>query len=499
MQKAHPALFIGSFGESTKKQIKAAFLDDLKRAGLFSVPLTLIILLIAFGALVAAGIPLLLGLTAVLGTLGLVAIVSNVLPMSDSVSAIILLIGLAVGVDYSLFYLKREREERAAGRSEAASLEAAAATSGRSVLISGFTVLVAMSGMLLTGDADFASFGVATMMVVAVAMIGSLTVLPALLSKLGDKVERGRVPFVRRVRRDGGEARVWGAIIDRVLRRPALSAALAGGLLVALAIPAFQLHTAQPSIDTYPQKFLRPTTASRLRSPGTDVAANVVLKAPNVDAPAVKQAIGELESRALATGLVNEPIDVDVNPAKTVASISIPVDGNGTDATSNEALAALRDDIVPSTVGALAGAEVAVSGTTAQPKDYEDLMKTAAPLVFGFVLLFAFILMLISFRSVVIATKAVLLNLLSIAAAYGVLVLVFQHGFGKSLLGFEFTGGIDPFLPILLFVILFGLSMDYHVFILSRVREAHDRGQAPTTRSPTGSSRRPESSRAPRS
>jgi uncharacterized membrane protein YdfJ with MMPL/SSD domain len=476
IQKAHSALYIGSFGESTKKQIKAAFLDDLKKAGLFSVPLTLIILLIAFGALVAAGIPLLLGLTAVLGTLGLVAIVSNVLPMSDSVSAIILLIGLAVGVDYTLFYLKREREERAAGRSEDASLEAAAATSGRSVLISGFTVLVAMSGMLLTGDADFASFGIATMMVVAVAMVGSLTVLPALLSKLGDKVERGRVPFVHRVRRDGGEPRVWGAIIDRVLRRPVLYAVVSGALLVALAIPAFQLHTAQPSTDSYPQKFLTAYNRIKVAFPGTDVAATVVLKAPNVDAPAVKEAIGQLESRALETGLVNEPIDFDVNPAKTVASISIPVDGNGTDATSNKALAALRDDIVPSTVGALAGAEVAVTGTTAQSKDFNDLMKTAAPLVFGFVLLFAFTLMLISFRSVVIATKAVLLNLLSIGAAYGVLVLVFQHGWGKNLLGFEFTGGIDPFLPILLFVILFGLSMDYHVFILSRVREAHDRG-----------------------
>ena len=204
------------------------------------------------------------------------------------------------------------------------------------------------------------------MIVVAVAMIGSLTVLPALLSKLGDKVERGRVPFVRRVRRDGGEPRVWGAIIDRVLRRPVLSAVLSGALLVALAIPAFQLHTAQPSIDSYPQKFLTAYNRIKVAFPGTDVAANVVLKAPNVDAPAVKQAIGQLESRALETGLVNEPIDFDVNPAKTVASISIPVDGNGTDATSNKALAALRDDIVPSTVGALAGAEVAVTGTTAQ-------------------------------------------------------------------------------------------------------------------------------------
>ena len=203
-----------------------------------------------------------------------------------------------------------------------------------------------------------------------------------------------------------------------------------------------------------------------------------MIKAPDVDAPAVQEAIGELARGALATGLMNEPIDVDVNAAKTVANVSIPVEGNGTDSTSNAALAALRDDIIPSTVGSVSGAEVAVTGTTAESKDFNDQMKSVAPLVFGFVLLFAFVLMLISFRSVVIAAKAIVLNLLSIAAAYGVLVLVFQHGWGKGLLGFEFTGGIDPFLPILLFVILFGLSMDYHVFILSRVREAYDKGMS---------------------
>jgi uncharacterized membrane protein YdfJ with MMPL/SSD domain len=476
VQKAHPELYIGSFGESTKKAIKESFGDDLKKAGVFSIPLTLAILLVAFGALIAAGIPLLLGLTAVLATMGLVAIISQVLPMSDSVSAIILLIGLAVGVDYTMFYLKREREERAAGRSEEAALEAAAATSGRSVLISGSTVLVAMSGMFLTGDAEFASFGVATMTVVAVAMLGSLTVLPALLSKLGDKVDRLRVPFVHRLRREGGEGRIWGAIIDRVLRRPLLSAVLAGGLLVAIAVPAVQLHTAQPSTDTYPQKFLGTYNRIKTAFPGTDIAANIVIKAPNVDAEAVQDEIGQLKWRALTSGFMNNPIDIDVNAAKTVASITIPVEGNGTDSKSHAALAALRDEIIPKTVGTLPDAEVGVTGATAQEKDFNDQMKTVAPLVFGFVLLFAFGLMLVSFRSLVIAAKAVILNLLSVGAAYGILVLVFQHGWGKGLLGFELTGGIDPFLPILLFVILFGLSMDYHVFILSRVREAYDGG-----------------------
>jgi uncharacterized membrane protein YdfJ with MMPL/SSD domain len=478
LQKAHPEFTIGSFGESTDKEVTAAFFDDLKKAGLYSIPLTLIILLVAFGALVAAGIPLLLGLTAVLGAMGLVAIISQVLPMSDAVAAIILLIGLAVGVDYTMFYLKREREERAAGRSEEAALEAAAATSGRSVLISGLTVLVAMAGMFFTRDAGFISFGVATMTVVAVAMLGSLTVLPALLSKLGDNVDRLRVPFVHRLRRDDGEGRIWGAIIDRVLRHPVVSVVLAGGLLVAIAFPAYQLKTAQPTIDTYPQKFL--VTYNRLKAafPGTENTAQVVIKGTNVDTTAVNEAIGQLRWRALDSGVMNEPIDVDVNAAKTVAVVNIPTEGNGSDATSENALATLRNEIIPPTLGTLTGAEVAVTGNTAYAKDFSDQMKTAIPLVFGFVLLFAFVLMLVSFRSIVIATKAVLLNLLSVAAAYGVLVLVFQHGWGKGLLGFEFTGGIDPFLPILLFVILFGLSMDYHVFILSRIREGYDRGMS---------------------
>jgi uncharacterized membrane protein YdfJ with MMPL/SSD domain len=478
VQAAHPDFYIGSVGTSTGKDVQDAFFEDLQKAGLLSLPLTLIILIVAFGALVAAGIPLLLGLTAVLATMGLITVWSQVLPMADGVAALVLLIGLAVGVDYSMFYLKREREERAAGRGEEAALEAAAATSGRSVLISGLTVLVAMSGMFLTGDATFASFAVATMTVVAVAMLGSLTVLPAVLSKLGDRVDRGRVPLVSRLRRRDGEGRIWGAIINRVLRRPVLSVLLAGGLLIALAVPAYQLKPANPSIDTYPQNLL--TTYNRLKVafPGTEIGANVVVKAPNVEAPEVLEAIGQLKWRAIDSGVMNEPIDVDVNPAKTVANISIPIEGDGTDSTSNQALTALRDEIIPPTVGTLQDSEVGVTGLTAQSNDYSDQLKRNAPLVFAFVLILAFVLMLVSFRSIVIAAKAVALNLLSVGAAYGILVLVFQHGWGKQILGFEFTGGIDPFLPILLFVILFGLSMDYHVFILSRIREGYDAGMS---------------------
>jgi uncharacterized membrane protein YdfJ with MMPL/SSD domain len=476
VQDANPSFYVGSFGESTNKALEDSFADDLKTAGMYSLPLTLIILLIAFGALVAAGIPLMLGLSAVLGTFGLVALASNVVPMDESVGALILLIGLAVGVDYSMFYLKREREERAAGRSETAALEAAAATSGHSVLVSGVTVIVAMSGMLLTGNPTFASFGVATMTVVAVAMLGSLTVLPAVLSKLGDRVDRGRIPFAKRLRRSDGEGRIWGAVIDRVLRRPVVSVVLAGGLLLAIAAPALQINTVQPGIDTFPQSLL--TTYNRLDDafPGTEISADVVIKADDVQTPEVRQAIDDLTNEALETDVMSQPVDVSINPDETVAVVSIPVAGDGSDGPSNDALDALRDDIVPATVGALPATEVGVTGTTAETRDFDEQMRTVAPLVFGFVLLLAFLLMLVTFRSVVIAAKAVLLNLLSVGAAYGVLVLVFQKGWGKSVLGFDVTGGIDPFLPVLLFVILFGLSMDYHVFILSRIREAYDGG-----------------------
>jgi RND superfamily putative drug exporter len=233
-----------------------------------------------------------------------------------------------------------------------------------------------------------------------------------------------------------------------------------------------------PGPESFPQELQVVQTFNRLQEqfPGAEIPANVVIKADDLNAPRVQVAIHDLEQRALATGKMHEPITIDMNEAGTVANIAIPIDGNGRDDASNAALAALRGEIVPATVGSLAGVESAVTGQTASTKDENDQLKAAAPIVFGFVLVFAFLLMLVAFRSIVVAVKAILLNLLSVAAAYGVLVMVFQHGFGKQLLGFEHTGGIVPFLPIFLFVILFGLSMDYHVFILSRIRETFDKG-----------------------
>jgi uncharacterized membrane protein YdfJ with MMPL/SSD domain len=339
-------------------------------------------------------------------------------------------------------------------------------------------VMTAMAGLFLTGEPVFESFAIATIAVVAIAMIGSLTVLPALLSRLGDRVDRGRVPLVGRLRRDDGEGRIWGAIINGVLRKPLLSAVLAGGLLVALAIPALQMRMVKPGPDTFPQSLPTVQTYERMQQafPGSALPASVVVKAPDVNSQEMQSAIQRLRQRAVATGRMHEPITVEVNDAGTVAEITVPIDGKGTDSASNASLSVLRDEIVPTTVGALPDADAGVTGATAQWKDGTDEMRANLPIVVGFVLLLAFSLMLVAFRSPVIAVKAIVLNLLSVAAAYGVLVLVFQHGYGSDFLGFTPTGGIDPVVPLLLFVILFGLSMDYHVFLLSRIREAVQRG-----------------------
>jgi uncharacterized membrane protein YdfJ with MMPL/SSD domain len=484
LQKQHPELVIGEFGDaSAEKQIGEAFSEDFKKAEVLSLPITLIILLIAFGALVAAGLPLLLGATAVMGTIGLLGPISQLHALEESSSSVVLLVGLAVGVDYCMFYLRREMEERDAGRTWDAALNAAAATSGRAVLVSGLTVMAAMAGMFLAGNAVFVSFGIGTMLVVAVAMLGSVTVLPAMLSFLSRKgwTEKGRVPWVaKRRHKTRGESRLWGAILDRVLKRPLVSAIVAGGLLVALTIPAFSMHTVNPGVQGLPRSLEVMQTYDRIDAafPGGEVPAEVVVKADDVTSPEAQQAIKDLQRQAIATGQLNEPTNVEINPDKTVATVDLAVRGTGTDAASEKSLAVLRDQVVPATVGKLNGAEVAVTGFTAGSKDFNDVMKSHLPLVFAFVLALAFILLLVTFRSIVVPLKAIVLNLLSVGAAYGVLKLVFQDGRLEGVLDYQSVGGITSWLPLFLFVILFGLSMDYHVFILSRIREAVDRGMS---------------------
>ena len=484
LQKAHPEVTVGEFGDaSSEKQIGEAFEEDFKKAEVLSLPITLIILLIAFGALVAAGLPLLLGATAVMGTIGLLGPISQLHALDESSSSVVLLVGLAVGVDYSMFYLRREMEERDAGREPDAALNAAAATSGRAVLISGLTVMAAMAGMFLAGSPVFVSFGIGTIIVVAVAMLGSVTVLPAMLSFLSRKgwTEKGRVPWVaKRRHKTRGESRVWGAILDRVLKRPLLSVVLAGGLLLALSIPALSMHTVNPGVTGLPRSLEVMQTYDKIDAafPGGGVPAVTVIKADDVTTPEVKGAIADLKREAIASGELAEPTNIDINPDKTVATVSMAVKGTGTDAASERSLAVLRDDVVPATVGRLPGAEVNVTGFTAGSKDFNDVMKSRLPIVFAFVLALAFILLLVTFRSIVVPLKAIVLNLLSVGAAYGVLKLVFQDGRLEGVLDYQSVGGITSWLPLFLFVILFGLSMDYHVFILSRIREAVDKGMS---------------------
>jgi uncharacterized membrane protein YdfJ with MMPL/SSD domain len=478
---ANPGFYVGEAGSvSSGKALDKMFNEQLKLAGERSIPITIIVLLLVFGALVAVGIPLLLALSGVMATIGLVALPSHLVPMDNNVAAVILLIGLAVGVDYSLFYLKREREERAAGKSSRAALEAAAATSGRSVLISGFTVMIAMAGMMFSGDKSYLGFGIATLMVVGIAMLGSLTVLPAMLSKLGDRVEKGKIPYLHRLRRDSGENRFWKRILTPAMRRPGIAAALAAGVLVLMAVPVLHLHTTQSGLDALPNSAPTVGTIKKIQNAFSngDVAQSEVAVRADLDAPATQQALASLKSQVVASGLNSGAVDMEFNAAHTVARVDIPLVGQGTDDESIAALDKLRNTILPATIGKVDGAEYAVTGQTANSADSNALLKQKAPIVFGFVLVFAFALLLVTFRSIVIAAKAIVLNLLSVGAAYGVLVAVFQWGWGESLLGFQSNGGIASWLPIFMFVILFGLSMDYHVFILSRVREAFDRGMS---------------------
>jgi RND superfamily putative drug exporter len=484
IQAAHPDVRVEQFGDaSAAKEIAAQDTRDGKKSEAISYGLLLIILLVAFGAIVAAGLPLVLGATAVAATVGLLGPASQLYALPADVAELVVIIGLAVGVDYAMFYSRRMMEERDRGHSPEAAVEIAAATSGRAVLISGLTVMTAMAGLLFAGNPIFVGFGIGTMLVVAVAVLGSMTFLPAMLSFLSQKnwLEKGRVPWVTKRRHKAkGESRLWGAIIARVLKRPLVSTLLAGGLLVALSVPALGIQFKEPGYDGYSRSQPVIQTYDRFQAafPGGAVPATTVIKAEDVTAAPVQSAIQQLHDRALATGQLSEPSGVEVSPDKTVAVVALSVNGSGTDAASERSLEVLRAEVVPATVGRLAGADVAVTGMTAGSKDFVDVLTSHAPIVFLFVLALAFILLLVTFRSIVVPIKAIVLNLLSVGAAYGVLVLVFQDGHGEKLLDFQSVGGIAPWIPLFLFVILFGLSMDYHVFILSRVREGVNRGMS---------------------
>ena len=481
-QQANPSLRVEEFGDATSgAQLDKKIQSDLHKAETMSLPVTLLILVLAFGAIVAAGVPVLLAISAVLATIGLVSIPSQIFPIDDNASIVITLIGMAVGVDYSLFYLKRQREERAAGHDEETAVGIASATSGRAILVSGFTVMVAMAGQFLTGDKASTSFAVGTIMVVAVAMLGSLTALPAALALLGRHVDKGRirVPF----RRAGAQA----AGVPHLGRRAHPGAAAAGGRSGDL--------RGRPARDRLTGAAL-PGAQHRHQRPAAGHARDRNAEAPREGVPERRHACNrrhhsrrhEEPCRAVRR---RRPAHAGAEERRSARShrrhhrqgphrrgALDASRGQRVEQASQQALTSLRDRLIPGTLGTVDNVSVDVSGQTAIDRDQSTMLSRNTPLVFGFVLTLAFLLLMVTFRSIVIPIKAIILNLLSVAAAYGVLVAVFQDGHGASILGFTPTGGVAPWLPLFLFVILFGLSMDYHVFILSRVKELVDGGMS---------------------
>ncbi|WP_367320155.1 MMPL family transporter [Streptomyces sp. HUAS ZL42] len=486
VQKEHESLRIEEIGgASMMKTFNDAFGDDFQKAEFSAVPVALGILLIAFGALVAALLPVALAITAIMATMGLMGVVSHVMPMSDTANSVMLLVGLAVGVDYCLFYLRREREERAAGRDAKTALRIAAATSGRAIIVSGITVCVAMAGMLFTGLVTFEGMGLASLMVVAVAMVGSVTVLPALLSLLGERVEKGRIPFLhkamqRRAARTNGESPFWTAVLRGVLAKPLVSVLVAAGALLAIAAPAVGMKTQNLTLDQeFGDSLPIVQTYNRLNEafPGGSEPAEVVVKAQDINAPEVKNALAQFKEQAISSGASQGPVEIKLHDAQNIAYVYVPLVGGSDLDKAGASLDMLRDEVRPATLGKVDGVQAPITGQVAGSKDFNDQLAGAVVPVFAFVVVFAFGLMLLSFRSLTIAITSILLNLLSVGAAYGILVAVFQHGWGASLVGAEGVGAIISWLPLFLFVILFGLSMDYHVFVVSRIREARMRGR----------------------
>ena len=474
VQADHPDLRVVQAGGSSLDAVVGEQLDaDFQRAELLSLPVTLVVLLVAFGALLAAGVPLLLGLTAVGGALGLVSLVSQLSPIDEATSSVVLLIGMAVGVDYALFYVRRAREERRHGADTRLAVELAAATSGRAVLTSGLAVAVAMAGMYLAGNAVFTSFATGTILVVVVSVLGSLTVLPAVLALLGRGIERPRLPLLGRLVGRTDESRVWSAVVRRVVARPGMSFAVGAGLLLALAAPAIGMKTSMPGMaalsrDSEVVRAYDAITAAYPQEGTTDQVVVWRADGDQLDMAAVESAAAELGGRLPK----QQAGEVEFNPAGTVARLDVARDVDVGSDQAGAALAELREDLLPGTLGAVPGVSTAVTGEAAGAADFGSTMAERLPLVIGFVLALTVVVLTVAFRSVAVALLAAGLTLLSVGAAYGVMVLVFQGEWAEGLLGFTSTGTIVSWLPLFLFVVLFGLSMDYHVFVVSRIRES---------------------------
>jgi RND superfamily putative drug exporter len=462
VQARYPGLTIEETGDaSISKALNTDLGQDFRRAETTTVPITIVLLLLVFGALVAAGIPLLLAISAVAAAISLLSVLGRWVPVGQASSEVVLVIGMAVGVDYSLFYLRREREERARGASYGEALNTAARTSGRAILISGITVMIALSGLLLTGIDEFTGISLGSIAVVGIAVLGSLTVLPALLSWLGPRADRGKIPFLGRRRAAAKPSKLWGAVVRQVVRRPLLLGGAAAIALLALATPALGMRFAQPAIDAPASLPAVRTMETIQASFGTPASpAEVVISGTGVTH--LHAEIDALRGRAPGTTVVR---------AGAGLLAFVPLPGSGEDAVSYRALTTLRDTTLPETIGRVPDVTWAVTGDTAETYDFTHQLHDRTPLVLAVVAVLAFTVLMLAFRSVRIALISIVLNLLSVGAAYGVITLVFQDGRLQGALDYTAFGGVISWVPLFMFVFLFGISMDYHVFILSRIRE----------------------------
>jgi RND superfamily putative drug exporter len=473
VQARHPDLLVREAGDASgDRAINALVSADFRKAEVTSVPITLILLLAVFGALIAASIPVILAITAVLTAISLLAILGHWLPVGQSTSEVVLLIGMAVGVDYCLFYLRREREERAKGAGVGEALRIAAGTSGRAIVISGLTVMIALGGLFLTGAAEFTGMAIGAIAVVGVAVVGSLTVVPALLSWLGRWADRGRIPFLGRRRTAAKPSKLWAAVVRRVVRHPLPWGIAAAAAMLALAAPALGMRLAYPA-SSVPKTVPIVATLDQIQQafPQAPSPAMVVVTGADLTGPAARNAITALQARASARGPIRGPITTTPVAGGRGLVINVPLAGNGTDAASSGGLLALRNQALPATLGADHGISYAVTGNTASSYDDTHQLDARTPIVLAAVAALAFLLLLTAFRSITLPLISVGLNLLSVGAAYGLTTLIFQDGRLQGLLGFTSFGAITPWVPLFMFVFLFGLSMDYHVFILSRIHE----------------------------
>ena len=448
---------------------------DLKSGELqVGLPAALIVLVLVFGAVVAGLVPLLMAFVSIIVALGLCALVADAFSLSVFVVNMLTGMGLALGIDYSLFVVSRYREERSRGRAEPDAIGISGATASRAVLFSGTVFVIALSGMLLVPSNVMKSLAVGAISVGIVSVIAALTLLPALLGLIGDGVNRLRVPWFGRHMGAAGEGRFWGAVVRAVIRRPVLYLVTFTVLLIALAVPAAGLNLGASGVSTLPNRLesKRGYEALVRDFPQASASPALIAVSGDVRAPRLQNAIARLRAQ-LARDPVFGRSDLRVTPGGDLAAIGVQVGGDKTGQPALDAIRRLRNVMIPS---AFAGtnARVVVGGDTADNVDFIDAMNDWLPIVFAFVLGFSFVLLTVVFRSIVIAATSIVLNLLSVGAAYGLVILVFRHGIGSGLLGFQRVDAIEAWVPLFLFSVLFGLSMDYQVFLLSRIKERYD-------------------------